>query len=136
MSDPFVQSFDSLEEMFQYMARNEMIANARATQAQKAITYGDYWHRYDRNFRVHIYGYVIPLLEMEADERSLGADDAEWDYERRMTEDAHSRGYRFSRAFSVIEPEGELGLVHIVAIDEKITEAEFQAAKDRAWQPE
>jgi hypothetical protein len=48
---------------------------------------------------------------------------------------AYDRGWRHGSAWSALAPAGEIGDTHVALMD-KITRDEFDAAKSRGWQPE
>lgn len=42
-------------------------------------------------------------------------------------------GYRLARGYSVVEPEGEYGLVHVAQLDAPLSAVEFLAMRDLGW---
>jgi hypothetical protein len=126
-----MKSFDSFDEMMAFMQEQERIANEHVTPEQSEIGYGDYWVRmYEGDLL--IFGYIPTLEESEAQERELGADDEEIEFEQAQLKDSHSRGYRYGQCFSVIEPTGEWGSTHIANMV-KITKDQFEFAKANGW---
>ena len=115
--------FDSIEDAFAWMEQQEMAANERATEEQKAITYGDYWIRFVSLLggmeRLVIFGHVLPLDDMPEEDRGY-------------VKATHDRGYRFSRCYSVAAPRGELGDVHVSQIA-KIPKSLFDLARLAGW---
>lgn len=124
-------------DIFAEMARQEDLANDKVTDAQRIIgTEGHHWWmRLDHSFL--IVGHVPTIDQTIAAERAyFPKDKADWNEEQ--TEEYESiiagmyerwgRGYRFGRAYSEVEPRGELGDTHIVEMIE-ITEAEFDVAQ-------
>ena len=138
MTGPYVRSFNSMEEMFDFMARATESANAHLADEQKALTWGSYWFRPFDDFV--IFGYVFTQEEFEARERWSyhrgGAldeeEEAEFGFSKAHVLDAHERGYLFGEAFSVSEPSGELGDTHR-ANAWPITAEQFEAAKAAHW---
>lgn len=132
-----VQFFENTQDMFDAIQRGVEQAQARTTPKQAAITYGDYWMRFwDTGYGevLLIFGYITPFEEMMQTERDLGADDEELAYERDMMKANYERGFRFGRAFSVVEPDGELGETHVSAMI-PITKEEFDEARAVRWIP-
>lgn len=125
-----VQGFDNIEDMFAWMREREQAANDRVSPEQAEIGYGAWWMRPYED--IIIFGYVPTQEEQEASERALGADDEEIEYQRDMLADAYGRGYRYGKAYSEIEPEGEWGSTHISTMVE-ISEELFNLARDRGW---
>ena len=125
------ESFDSFEEAVQAMRRAEARANAAAHDEQVRITYGDYWmSAYDAEFL--IFGRVSTLAELDAEEKRLGAGVMERRVEQEMIEGAHARGYRFGKAFSIVEPDGEIGSTHC-SVMVPITGEMFARAESHRW---
>jgi hypothetical protein len=125
-----VQFFDNDEDMYAAIKRGIDAAQARATSKQTQITYGDYWMRRWEDFL--IFGYIYHREEMDAAEVKLGASQEELEYEHEMYDNSYKNGFRFGRAYSVIEPDGELGDTHVSEMT-KITKEEFEAAKTLGW---
>jgi hypothetical protein len=113
MPEPQYVSFNSWEEMQAYLEANEAAANAHLVDTQKAITYGQLWVRfYDIADRVIIFGKVMELETVRAEEIRLGASAGEAAYTVKNVEERMARNYLFGRCWSVIEPDGELGDTH------------------------
>lgn len=125
-----VMGFDNADDMFAYMREQEEAANARVTPGQAQIGYGAWWLRPYED--VVIFGYVPTQDEVRASEGGDEADPEELQYTLETLADAHRRGYRYGRAYSVIEPEGEWGSTHISTMVE-ITEEQFNQAQAHGW---
>jgi hypothetical protein len=128
-----VMSFDSWSEMQEKLGKMRTAANEGLAAAQKAVTYGDYWVRFYKEFT--IFGRVMPLDEYMASEVSLGAPPEEAEYTAAHVQRAHDEGMMWGMAYSVLEPEGELGNTHranLWPIEERV----FNAARDAEWDPE
>jgi len=119
-----VFEFDSFEEAQEKMASAEAKANAAVTTRQKEIAYGTHWLRGIDGAHFFEYGYVLPQDNAEANQTKESI---------RALRDAYARGYRFSQAFSLYTPTGELGDTHIAVIW-PITEDEFNSASACQWQ--
>lgn len=147
-----VESFDSLEAMYARMAEQEAAANAALSPDQGAMrdAVGEtvYWMRpYEGMF---IFGECPSLAAATVKERSYypildGARTAEnaeeydeaaseFEYSSTNLAERRSRGYLFGTAYSVIEPDGELGDTH-VANAWPISKEAFEQAREVAWQP-
>jgi hypothetical protein len=125
-----VESFASVEDAMTAMRRAEQRANARVTPEQTAIGYGDHWCSAFEDFL--IFGRVSTLEELDTRSAELTDDPEEVQAEHDMIVSAHARGYRFGWAYSVAEPDGELGSTHISRMT-SITERQFDRAKGHAW---
>ena len=125
-----IQFFDNTDDMFDAISRGVESAKARATEKQNAITYGDYWMRMWEGFL--IFGYIQTREELDAEERRLGASEEELESEHEAMDYSYSNGFRFGRAYSIIESEGELGDTHVSDMI-PITKEEFEQAKECFW---
>jgi hypothetical protein len=133
----FFRSYASFEDMIGDMQRSEAAANERVTDAQKAIDYGDYWLRQAHvggGEYLTVYGRCWTRDEIIKGETEAGSDveAGELEYTMAVLDSAHSRGYRFSTAYSQWEPDGEIGDVHISTMA-KITKELFDEAKALGW---
>lgn len=128
-----VQAFDSFSDALVVLAANEKAADEAATETQKAVTIGDYFMRHCPDADVVVYGEILdPSLPAAPYDKGLSEEDLE--EIRREGEDYASRPYiRFCRCFSILEPEGELGSVHVVTMDLVISRDLFEAAKALDW---
>jgi hypothetical protein len=130
-----VEFFDSDEEMFARIEEGVLAAKARATPRQNAITYGDYWMRIWPEGQLLIFGYVTPMDELDAEERRLGATEEEIEEEHETLKYSYNNGFRFGRAYSAWEQEGELGDTHVSTMI-PITKEEFEQAREAKWSRE
>lgn len=126
------KSYDDFDEMFADMRRAEEVAIANILPFQREIVYGSYWMRYWPQGDLLIFGYVYTLEENWDSCINAGGDKEECAYERDHELDSYSRGYRFGRAYSVVEPTGELGSTHISEMI-PITKEQFEEAKALNW---
>lgn len=126
------KSYENIEDAFKDMRQAEEAANRNLLPAQKKIGWGDYWMNPQPNLDLLIFGYVFTLLENEAGERAAGSSDEEWQYTKAGLLDSYERGYRFGRAYSTVEPNGELGSTHISQMV-PISKEQFAEAKALDW---
>lgn len=113
-----IYSFDSLEDMFAFMQRDQEIAErARKDHPIKVedLKHGDHFFSVRPDLDVVIFGHVIETTEYEEDNESIQAN--------------RSRGYIFAKCYSPLCTEGELGDIHVTNVSGKISEAEFLRAK-------
>jgi len=128
------ESFDSIDEMFAYMAKAEAQGNSSLTDEQRSLTWGSHWFRPLDDFV--IFGYCF--TREEALERETAASpqeeiDAGWP-EHAIEEMAErlERGYLFGEAWSKPFPQGELGDTHRASAW-PITAEQFETARVAGW---
>lgn len=102
-----VKSFDSMEEMLDFIDENRKAAVAHVRPTQEALTKGDFYAA-DSHMGFAIFGELVEEPDPEEE------------------------GLVLTRAFSQILPGGELGYAHIVTMI-PITADEFQNAKESGW---
>ena len=108
------EAFDSFEDMQKRLQEAMTAADARVQPWQTKIRPGDYFlHPTDYGFP--IYGEVL---------------------EQYGQDQPHLQHYRFCKCYSIACPEGELGDVHVCTIEQIISEAEFEDARQHDWNPE
>ncbi len=95
-----------VDDLFEAENANQEAAALQIQSWQAVIKPGDFFVRSEMGLT--IYGKVMP------DSESDGA-------------------YRFTRCFSEMCPEGELGDMHISTVTRILTKAEFLAAKKTGW---
>lgn len=88
-------------------------ADARVQPWQAKIKPGDYFSR-QSGYGFDIYGEVLPDPEPREE---------------------HLRHYRFCLCYSVACVDGEMGDVHVSAIDRLISQLDFEIAQKRRWEP-
>jgi len=152
-SDPdhgtYFTQYDNLEEALEDMGKAEDAANRRLFPEQRAMI-GCQDDQYFINIAVNIQKLFIVgeawssetanknELECYAkDEHGNLSDEgeAEFHHSCAMLRSSRRRGYIFGRAFSVIEPRGELGSTHVANMW-PISKAAFEEAKNQNWQPD
>lgn len=126
------KSYDNFEDAFEDMRKAEEAANRRVLPPQRLIGWGDYWFRVIPDWDLVIFGYVYTEAENEKGERDAGASDEEWEYTHNVELDSYKRGYRFGKAYSTIEPTGELGSTHISEMV-PISQEQFEEARGLKW---
>jgi hypothetical protein len=129
---PHIESFDSLEAMTNRMQQLTTAANQTLAQQQRDVGWGDYWVQFDGESQLIIFGYCMTQAEVEQAERDAGSEPDELVYMMDSMEESHTRGYLFGRAYSIVEPQGELGSTHranVWPIDSEL----FDAASDAGW---
>lgn len=129
------ESFDSLEAVFDRMATAEMEAMERLAPQQRELLSKRrfFWLRPYQEMGITIFG-LFDLDAFIAKEKEL------WDLEdgpfnlhrQRIEHNNQVRGYKTGRAYSVIEPTGELGDTHVANMWE-ISEQAFAEAKTVGW---
>jgi len=128
--------FMFLEEFFKDLKRREEEANKRILPYQKEIGYGDYFIRLlDTGMEgiLKIYGRIMTREESVGAEKELGAGEAELQHTAARLDSSYARGYRYSWCYSEVEPEGELGFVHVSVMAGKISREQFENAKANGW---
>jgi hypothetical protein len=126
------KSFDSLEDMFQYMADATDAANAGLAQEQKDLTWGSYFVNFQPQIDLVIFGRVFTEDEVAEDETKAGSDEAELAYTLTSLRENHEHGYLYGRCYSTIEPSGELGDTHRASAW-PISKELFDAAQAVGW---
>lgn len=126
------KEYGSIEEAFADMKRAEDAANENLSEWNKQVVWGSYYMRPAPEVPCIIFGYIYTEMECVDGERKLGATHEEVAYTMRSIRDSYERGYRFGRHYSVVEPDGELGSVHI-ANAWPISKEEFETAKAQDW---
>ena len=128
-----IQMYDNVEDMFAAIDKGVQRAKSMILPRQARITYGDYWMRIWED--ILIFGRIDTVAELDEEERRLGASEEELTYEHKMMQGSYNNGFRFGRAYSIIEPRGELGDTHVATMV-PITKEEFESARDLNWIPE
>ncbi len=106
------QEFDSFEEMMEVVDAAKLAADAQVNDWQRAIVPGSYYISFEPTMQLIIYNEVI---EPEPDEPPVPTN------------------MLLVRGYSVIVPEGELGLAHICKATHIITKKQFELARVLGW---
>lgn len=128
-------NFDSPEQMQEYLASAAEQAHNSLHQAQRDITWGDHWVRFvdlDSSPKIVEFGYVFTertalIQAMQGDLALDECADSVLQVQR-----SHRNNYLFGRAFSVLGPDGEIGVTHrahVWPIEERL----FHMAQDADW---
>ena len=108
------EAFDSFEDMQKRLQEQMKAADARVQPWQTEIKPTDYFLR-QGGYGFPIYGNVL---------EQYGPDQPDLKH------------YRFCKCYSIACPEGELGDVHVCTIEQIISEAAFEDARQQGWNPE
>ena len=134
-----IKSFDNLEDFFaaETTARNEADAGVEPFQAK--LKPGDFFVRVYAHADVVIYGEIlVPGSDEELTEDGLSEEDlaeikAEYEAEAALRNQPQMRHYHFSRCFSQMCQEGEVGDVHASTIAAVIPRSSFEEARKLGW---
>jgi hypothetical protein len=130
-----VREFDSFEELMEAVQKDMKAANEAVSPEQENMQEGDHFIRLDHPFP--IFGKIINPFQFYDDLRKSGKMDEEMEMEEKFERENRSRPdlkhVRFSMCYSVMCPEGEMGDTHIVNMHIKITEEQFNKAKEANW---
>lgn len=135
------QEFGSLDEFFQNMRAKEYRANAELTVEQRRLLHSTEmcWFVELTEVGIVVFGEAIPLDQSLANEAKLydNLDDPEermeYEFSANVLRNARTRGYIFCRCYSVAEPRGELGDVHVSRMI-PIPQEVFELARSHGWQ--
>lgn len=124
---PEFKSFDNFEQMQEYMAKAEEEANNALHPVQielrDDVEHTRYWCRPYAELGILIFGEAWSVSQIRAKEDAHITD--------RKTE-VRARGYLFGYAYSVVEPDGEVGDTHVANVF-PISEAAFEEARAHGW---
>ena len=108
-----VESFDSPEQMREYLRTAAEEAHNSLHPAQRAITHGDTWVRFvDIANRVIEFGRVATLEEVEREAVEAGATHDEAHEQMQRAEMAVANHYLYGKAYSRYNTPGEWGHTH------------------------
>jgi hypothetical protein len=126
--------FDSMDEMQAYLETAEREAFARINPVQRWVMHATdetvYWVRSWEH--ILIFGEAWTAQQMIDSETEHGADEDEAKHSAQHILDQRRRGYLFGKAWSVIEPRGELGTTHVSEVV-PIPFALFEYARRNDW---
>jgi hypothetical protein len=120
-----VRGFDSFDDLLQALDRAGKKSDEVAGDRGRLFPPGGFFARLAPEAGVVVYGEILDPL--------AGADPEERDFLRGTYGAPHNRNVRFSRCFSKICPEGEMGDTHVASMNVVLTAREFTKAKKLAW---
>lgn len=137
-----VFSFSGLETLMQHLESQRKSADALVTAEQAAVRPGQYVLRGGVALigparPIRIYAELLDPAEEEY--KAFGADDDpdERDQAVEYVKQNYARpemaNFRFTRSYSVVVPEGELGDLHVSSIERVLSKEEFEAARAAGW---
>jgi hypothetical protein len=128
------QTFGSIEAFFDAEKQAQAEARAAITAEQQNISVGDFCAREMEGFT--IYSEVLSAAGSLLGGRSLDELDEEERVEyadtKELSEQEPMQCFRFTRSYSLLCPNGELGDIHLSTV-RKISKAEFLKAKEAGW---
>jgi len=132
-----VIGFDSVEEMNEYMAKQEQDAVERTLPRQWEIGWGSYVIRLVEDLVIwaHIFT-EEEFLELERNAEGPGTPEEieeEVQAELAQLREGYNLGYRYGKWYSVIEPAGEYGDAHVSSLW-PITKADFALGLSNDWE--
>ncbi len=130
LADIFDERQKMEEAAYKWIAQEQWeLADGRKHHFMVPSPYGDQ--------TLMIYGWTWDweLEKSKWEQLPPGSEDRmESEYEYETYTDSLKRGYAFTRSFSVIEPDGELGSHHISTMC-PIDQAQFERAREHKWIP-
>ena len=130
----YFKQFDSFGDAVDFMRKATDAANETLAVEQRAVTWGSYWIRFVPEDQLMVFGHVYTKHELLEGEYKAGSDLPELRETLQAMVANHDRGYMFGPAYSVIEPEGELGDTHRANLW-PITRSQFLEAQSVGWVP-
>jgi hypothetical protein len=125
-----VTAYDSVADMMDAIHSAREKADEQVRPSQAAAKVGDFFVKFFPPEQVIIFGEVLDPVESD---RQAGADEDELNYLRKLYAEPHMKHFRFSRCFSVMCPEGELGDTHVSSILCVIPKEVFEKAREKNW---
>lgn len=107
----------SLDDFFSAEEKAREAADKRVLPFQAALTTGDKFVRYLRDYDIVVWSRVL-------------APDEE---DREIYEQPHMAHYRQTESFSKSCPEGEIGDVHVSSVDLVVTHEQFEQGRKLDW---
>ncbi len=119
------RSFTDWEEMQEALAVAVEAANTRVQPWQRQLSVGNYFLSYSEDASLFIFGEVLDPLD--------SSDPEEREFQRQTWSQPHMAGYRFTKCYSEVVPEGEYGDTHISTVLKILPEADFLKFKEANW---
>jgi hypothetical protein len=126
-----------IEYAFRAMLQRERRWNQLVTPDQARIGSGDFFRavvRVPMSPEMTVWGEVLTVETIEDSERLRGASEQEIMRWAQNTRQRAAAGWRWTRSYSLYEPDGEYGAWHVSHLT-RISAGEFAAAKIRRWRP-
>lgn len=125
----------AIMEFFEAEDRNRKAADANVNPEQSALKPGDFFVRHA--YGITIYGEIIDPVTLSLNGRRI-EDLTEEEQEeirdiRELYNDETMKNYRFTRSYSSVCPDGELGDIHISTVSRTISREEFLSAQKKGW---
>jgi hypothetical protein len=126
-----IKSFETLEDMFAEIEKNNAEADARVTFESSQFQPGSYYARFMPSLQLIIYGKIVDPVQQE---RLAGATPMEISYTRDLYyKSSHMKHVRATESFSAACPDGEPGDVHVSTMNVPLSAVEFSRARDLGW---
>lgn len=122
--------FNTLDEMERAIREGHEAAEAMVGPEAEQFVPGTFYARIAPEHGAIIYGEILDPVE---EERKAGSDEEEVEYQRQLRAEPHMKNYRFTRSYSILCPDGELGDVHVVRMNFFLTGEEFNRAREQRW---
>lgn len=122
---------NTFDELFRYEYEAKKVADAKVTTEQTSLKPGDFCIRYVKagTASIAIYSKILDAADFILKGRKIEDLDEEERTEYEDVRDSYQEGnmknYRFTKSYSCLCLEGELGDVHISTIERKISKEEF-----------
>lgn len=116
--------FGSFEEMMELLSTGEKSADLAVKPWQRKLKPGDFAVRWYEGMT--IYSEIL-------DPVALATDDEGREYIKRLYALPHMKNYRFTRSYSVLCPEGELGDVHVSSLHQQCSEEQWARAVEKKF---
>lgn len=124
-----------MENIFEQEIAARKAADERVDPEQVALRPGDFCARVAHG--IVIYSEILDAAAHLLGDRALEDldEDEKEEYEsvRDSYTEEHMKNYRFTRSYSSLCPNGELGDIHVSTVSRVISQKEFQSAKNRRW---
>lgn len=126
---------DQTKDFFEREIEARKIADKNVSLEQSKLKPGDFCVRYVRG--IAIYSEILDAADLLLRGKSIEDLDEEerMEYEsvKNSYQDPFMQNYRFTRSFSYLCPNGELGDIHISTVSSPISRSDFLTAKNNGW---
>jgi hypothetical protein len=130
---------DIFDELFECERKAREAADAEVTLEQASLKPGDFCVRYVKTGKtsIAIYSEILDAADFILKGRKVEDLDEEerTEYEdvRDSYQEENMKNYRFTKSYSCLCPNGELGDIHISVVERKISQEEFLQARKYNW---